>query len=160
MITWSLNRKRLYERNARYRREEKERGHEEEREGRQIKRRDARRSVLERDEAIIGVLERLIRVIEVSNDKLTEIGRRAGDIKTVAQFLQVGPQISDAHKGEILRKCLESREVLNDMVVLAKDLKDTDGLPKNNLIPSSPPCLSVIQDSPVGSQDSVTVWIP
>ncbi|OXG76375.1 hypothetical protein C349_04849 [Cryptococcus neoformans var. grubii Br795] len=97
---------------------------------------------------------------EVSNDKLTEIGRRAGDIKTVAQFLQVDPQISDAHKEEILRKCLESREVLNDMVVLAKDLKDTDGLPKNNLIPSSPPCLSVIQDSPVGSQDSVTVWIP
>lgn len=128
MITWSLNRKRRYERNARYRREEKEREHEEEREGRQIKRREARRSVLERDEAIIGDLERLIRVIEVSNDKLTEIGRRAGDIKTVAQFLQVDPQISDAHKEEILRKCLESREVLNDMVVLAKDLKDTDGL--------------------------------
>lgn len=99
-------------------------------------------------------------MIEVSNDKLTEIGRRAGDIKTVAQFLQVDPQISDAHKEEILRKCLESREVLNDMVVLAKDLKDTDGLPKNNLIPSSPPCLGVIQDSRVGSQDSVTVWIP
>lgn len=129
-VTSSLSRKRRHEGNAKYRREEEEEEEEEDEEdeedeegirSRPVPRRDAEQSFLDRDQAIIGILDKLANIIAIRNDKMTESRRRADDVNIVARFLEVDGQISDVQRDKILSKCLESRSVLNDMVVLAKD---------------------------------------
>lgn len=126
-VTSSLSRKRRHEGNAKYRREEEEEEDEEDEEdeegirSRPVPRRDAEQSFLDRDQAIIGILDKLANIIAIRNDKMTESRRRADDVNIVARFLEDDGQISDVQRDKILSKCLESRSVLNDMVVLAKD---------------------------------------
>lgn len=117
----SLSCKRCHERNARDRREEEKEEDEGGIRGKPVRRRDAKQSLLDRDQAIIGSLDKLTNIIAMSNDKMAESRLRADDVNIVTKFLKVDRQISDIHKDEILRKCLESWSVLNDMVVLAKD---------------------------------------
>lgn len=122
-----MSRKRRHEGNAKYRREEEEEEDEEDEEdeegirSRPVPRRDAEQSFLDRDQAIIGILDKLANIIAIRNDKMTESRRRADDVNIVARFLEDDGQISDVQRDKILSKCLESRSVLNDMVVLAKD---------------------------------------